>query len=84
VEHAEVLLNREEIFYENQPTEKRISEERSPVLFMNPTWFWPAVAPMEMPIGLNHLDSDFCWCDPIIEVDEGGHEVVLHRQVTWN
>jgi hypothetical protein len=54
------------------------------VLFVNPTWFLPAVAPVELPIGLNHLDSDFCWCDPIIEVDENGQEVVLHRQVTWN
>jgi hypothetical protein len=54
------------------------------VLFVNPTWFLPSVAPVEMPIGLNHLDSDFCWCDPIIQVDENGQEVVLHRQVTWN
>jgi hypothetical protein len=54
------------------------------VLFVNPTWFLPAVAPVEMPIGLNHLDSDFCWCDPIIQVYENGQELVLHRQVTWN
>jgi len=54
------------------------------VLFVNPTWFLPAVAPVEMPIGLNRLDSDSCWCDPIIEVDENGCEIVLHRQVTWN
>jgi len=64
--------------------EKRISETRSIMLFVNPTWFLPAVAPVEMPIGLNHLDSDFCWCDPIIQVDENGQELVLHRQVTWN
>ena len=25
-----------------------------------------------------------CWCDPIIEVDAEGQELVLHRQVTWN
>jgi len=37
-----------------------------------------------MPLGLNHLDSDLCWCDPIIKVDENGQEFVLHRQVTWN
>ena len=54
------------------------------MLFVNPTWFLPAVALVEMPIGLNHLDSDFCWCDPIIQVDENGQELVLHRQVTWN
>jgi hypothetical protein len=84
VEHTEALRNREEIFHENQAVEKCILEVRSPVLFVNPTWFLPAVAPVEMPIGLNHLDSDFCWCDPIIRVDEDGQEVVLHRQVTWN
>ena len=53
-------------------------------MFVNPTWFLPTVAPVEMPIDLNHLDSDFCWCDPIIQVDKNGREVVLHRQVTWN
>jgi hypothetical protein len=63
---------------------KRISERRPAVLFVNPTWFLPAVAPVELPIGLNHLDSDFCWCDPIIEVDGNGQEIVLHRQVAWN
>jgi len=59
-------------------------ERRLTVLFVNPTWFVPAVAPVEMPIGLSHLDSDFCWCDPIIKVDDNGEEVVIHRAVTWN
>ena len=54
------------------------------MLFVNPAWFVPAVAAVDMPIGLNHLDSDFCWCDPIIELDENGREFVLHRHVTWN
>ena len=54
------------------------------VVFVNRTWFYPAAAPVEMPIGLNHLDSDFCWCDPLVEVDENGEQVVLHRQVIWN
>ena len=54
------------------------------MLFVHSTWFLPAVAPVEMPIGLNHLESDFCWCDPIIDVDENGQEVVLHGQVMWN
>ena len=54
------------------------------MLFVNSTWSLRTVAPVEMPIGLNHLDSDLCWCDPIIEVDECGREFVLHRQVTWN
>ncbi len=46
--------------------------------------FFPAIVPVEMLIGLNHLDSELCWCDPIIGCDEIGEEVVLHRQVTWN
>jgi hypothetical protein len=54
------------------------------MMFENRTWFYPAVVPVEMPFGMNHLDSDFCWCDPIVEVDEHGTEVVFHRQVTWN
>jgi hypothetical protein len=54
------------------------------MMFVTPTWFYPAVVPWELPVGLEHLDSDFCWCDPIIEVDIDGQEIVLHRQVIWN
>jgi hypothetical protein len=54
------------------------------MIFDNDTWFCPATMPLEMPVGLTHLESDFCWCDPIVEVDENGQEVVLHRQVMWN
>jgi hypothetical protein len=54
------------------------------MIFENRTWVLPAIAPVDMPIGLHHLDSDFCWCDPIVERDENGTEAVLHRQVTWN
>jgi hypothetical protein len=53
-------------------------------MFVNPTWFYPAVVPSEASIGLEHSDWDSCWCDPIIDVDEDGQEIVLHRQVTWN
>ena len=45
---------------------------------------WRALLPVEMPVGLTHLDSDLCWCDPIVEVNEDGEHVLLHRQVTWN
>jgi hypothetical protein len=54
------------------------------MMFENRTWFLPAIAPVDMPIGLNHLDSDFCWCDPTVELDENDTEVVRHRRVTWN
>jgi hypothetical protein len=50
----------------------------------NRTWFFPAAVPVEMPVGLNHLESDFCWCDPLVEVDENGKEALLHKHVTWN
>ena len=33
---------------------------------------------------LNHIDWDFCWCDPILETDQNGQEVMVHREVTWN
>jgi hypothetical protein len=40
--------------------------------------------PVEMPVGLKHLDSPFCWCDPLNERDDNGNRSVLHRHVTWN
>lgn len=43
-----------------------------------------SLLPVGMPVGLTHLDSDLCWCDPIVEVDDDGEHVLLHRQVTWN
>jgi hypothetical protein len=39
---------------------------------------------VKMPVGLNHIDSDYCWCEPMIEVDDNGEEVLVHRQVTGN
>ncbi len=54
------------------------------MVYSNRTWFYPAAAPAEMPVGLKHLDSEFCWCDPLIDADGDGGEIVLHRQVTWN
>ena len=46
------------ILHEKKTKETRILELT--VLFVNPKWFVPAMAPVEMPIGLNHLHSDFC------------------------
>lgn len=53
-------------------------------MFVDRTWIARAVAAVETPIGLTHMDSDFCWCDPVVEVDENGQEAVVHREVTWN
>jgi hypothetical protein len=51
---------------------------------INHNWYLPPVAPVEMPIGLHHLNTPSCWCDPVVEIDEDGEETVLHRHVTWN
>ena len=50
----------------------------------NPMWLLPSFTPVEMPVGLIHLDSDFCWYDPPIEVNENGRQMAVHRQVMWN
>ena len=47
-------------------------------------WIAPSTSIAPMPVGLIHIDSRACWCEPDIEVDEAGQQVVLHRQVTWN
>jgi hypothetical protein len=59
-------------------------KRRTSVISADRGWLYPAAVAVEMPIGLNHLDTDFCWCDPIVEIDDNGREIVLHRQVTWN
>lgn len=35
-------------------------------------------------IQLAHIDSELCWCDPIIDFDEMGQQSVIHNEVTWN
>lgn len=47
-------------------------------------WISPIVIPLAMPLGLSHIEAQFCWCDPIVTRDENGDELVLHREVTWN
>jgi hypothetical protein len=54
------------------------------VTFINRTWFVPATVPVELPVGLRHANSEYCWCDPFVEVIESGRETVVHRQVSWN
>jgi hypothetical protein len=53
-------------------------------MFIERTWIGPIVAAVEMPVGLIHIDSDVCWCDPNIDVDENGQETLFHREVMWN
>jgi hypothetical protein len=62
----------------------RLYPRRPTMMFENPTWFCSAIVPSEFPLGPEHLDSDLCWCDPIIDTDTDGLEIILHRSVTWN
>jgi hypothetical protein len=41
-------------------------------------------ASIQLPKELSHIDSHFCWCDPIVELDEHGETLVMHKDVTWN
>jgi hypothetical protein len=50
----------------------------------NSNALFTALKPVEMPISLVHFDSDFCWCDPTIGMDEYGRQILVHREVTWN
>lgn len=31
-----------------------------------------------------HIDSDLCWCDPIVQLYKNGDLRVLHKEVTWH
>jgi len=62
----------------------RLTTKRGAVTFINRTWFVPAMVPVELPVGLRHANSEYCWCDPLVEVTESGRETVVHRQVSWN
>ena len=33
---------------------------------------------------LAHVESELCWCDPIVEINEYGQKVVMHKEVTWH
>ena len=35
-------------------------------------------------IQLAHINSESCWCDPIVDFDEDGNESLTHKEVTWN
>jgi hypothetical protein len=53
-------------------------------MLANSTSFYPVVIPSEFAVGLEHLDSNLCWCDPITELGDNGQKIVPHRRVTWN
>jgi hypothetical protein len=39
-------------------------------------------APEDMQLA--HINSELCWCDPILEFDEYGNQSLTHNEVTWN
>lgn len=49
-----------------------------------PIAIWHELPSIEVASQLAHINSDQCWCDPMVEVDESGREVVIHREVTWH
>jgi hypothetical protein len=45
---------------------------------------WSEFSSSNVSIQLIHVDSEFCWCDPMVELDENSDGIVIHREVTWN
>jgi hypothetical protein len=61
--------------------QKRSNEN---LVFAKPLITARAGALVETPVALKHNDSVFCWCDPLVEVNDNGQEEVVHKEVTWN
>jgi hypothetical protein len=39
----------------------------------------------DIPNPLPHIDSNWCWCEPLIKFNkEDGELVLIHKEVTWN
>jgi hypothetical protein len=38
----------------------------------------------EISEGLMHIQSQLCWCEPVLAFDEEGKETLVHQEVTWN
>ena len=53
-------------------------------MFPNQPLVWRDLIATDITKHLGHIESESCWCDPIVEVDEDGQEIVIHREVTWH
>jgi hypothetical protein len=31
-----------------------------------------------------HIESEKCWCDPVLAIDENRRKVLIHQEVTWH
>lgn len=57
--------------------EERLARVMLPLKF----WpVWPESAWMYVSVQTTHIDSDLCWCDPIVDVDENGQQLVIHKE----
>jgi hypothetical protein len=65
-------------------TRNETIKQESEMIELERAWLSVPASPAPMPVGLAHVDSKACWCEPVIETDAAGDKVVLHRQVTWN
>ena len=65
---------------------EKLTESHEGGRFMpaNQTPEWRGLVATEIADQLAHIASELCWCDPNIEVDENGDDVVIHRKVIWN
>jgi hypothetical protein len=53
-------------------------------MFLNQPLGWRNPNSTEGTNHLAHVESELCWCDPIVEMDEYGQRIVLHKEVTWH
>jgi hypothetical protein len=67
----------EESRYWNVAKEDFLMSLNQPLVWRNPIW-------TEVASQLSHVESELCWCDPIVEMDEYGQKVVMHKAVTWH
>lgn len=54
------------------------------VMFPNQRFGEVEATEIECLTHLQHVESEFCWCDPIVETDEYGQRVLVHIAVTWH
>ena len=53
-------------------------------MFLNQTLRWNDPIWTKAINQLAHVESELCWCDPLVEMDEVGQKIVMHKEVTWH
>jgi len=72
-----VPVKRQRVANENIGKEDTSMSLNQPLVWRNPM-------ETEVASQLAHVKSELCWCDPIVEIDEYGQKVVMHKEVTWH